>query len=400
MLNYYLIECEYYQESYVLRGEDAEKVSSAPPPVIKMVEGKAPSNSWVTENIVQYLQDRTQSSFLKDVLSYAQSLQANQLSQTRPKILSLKETFASISDNGSAEDIAHASLFNTAQSLVKTQMETLEKLILLMSQADPKLASQTKGMLEELRNIAQSFPQLSPGQLQNLNTILQQLNKFASNLPPNSQRGFWNTQVVMLQSLMGDNKGSMKDFQDEIKELQAKIQTLGEMIDQLKEMKKTLTATPPSPKQFQTLIENLQGLANRYGELNPTQQQALGSLFKQLEQFKTGSGESLTQVIADTLVHSKLSAFLKANPRATPEQIAAHLKSFLKESNLQSSNLPFMQNLGDSIEDVLGKKGFPETKGYSGESFATQKNGSISPNEEFQSAVLGAYSLVDLASQP
>ena len=369
-----------------------EKVNSAPPPVIKMVEGKAPPNSWVTENIVQYLQDRTQASFLKDVLSYAQSLQANQLSQTRPKILSLKETFASISDNGSAEDIAHGSLFNTAQSLVKTQMETLEKLILLMSQADPKLASQTKGMLEELQNTAQSFPHLSPGQLQNLNTILQQLNKFASNLPPNSQRGFWNTQVIMLQQLMGDNKGSMQDFQDEIKELQAKIQTLGEMIDQLKEMKKTLTATPPTPKQFQALIENLQGLANRYGELNPTQQQALGSLFKQLEQFKTGSGEPLAQVIADTLIHSKLSAFMKANPQATPEQIAAHLKSFLKESNLQSSHLPFMQNVGDAIEDVLGKKGFPETEGYSSEAFATQQNGTISPNEEFQSAILGAYS--------
>ncbi len=369
-----------------------EKVHSAPPPVIKMVEGKAPPNSWVTENIVQYLQDRTQSSFLKDVLTYAQSLQAQQLSQTRPKVISLKESFASISDNGSAEDSAHASLFNTTQGLVKTQMETLEKLILLMSQADPKLASQTKGMLEELQKTAQSFPQLSPGQMQSLNTILQQLNKFASNLPPNSQRGFWNTQVIMLQSLMGDNKGNIQDYQDEIKELQAKIQALGEVIDQLKEMKKALTATPPSPKQFQGLIENLQSLANRYGELNPAQQQSLGSLFKQLEQFKTGSGEPLTQVIADTLIHSKLSAFLKANPQATPEQIAAHLKAFLKESNLQSSNLPFMQNLGDSIEDVLGKKGFPETKGYSGESFATQENGSISPNEEFQSAILAAYS--------
>lgn len=368
-----------------------EKVQSAPPPVIKMVEGKAPPTSWVEENIVQYLQDRTQASFLKDVLAYAQGLQAQQLSQTRPKVVSLKEAFSPVSEEGSAEDISHASTFNTTQGLVKTQIETFEKLILLTQQGNPQLTSQTKGMLEELRQIAQSFPQLSPGQVQNLNTILQQLNKNVANLPNSYQRAFWNTQVLMLQSMMNDNKGNSQDYQGEIKELQAKIKMLGEMIQELKEMQKALTATPPSAKQFQNLIETLQTLANRFGELNPAGQQAMGALFHQLNQFTTQSGKPLAQLIADTLIHTKLTAFLKSNPKATPQQIVEHLKAFLKQSNLQSSTLPFLQSLGDSIEDVLSKKGFPESESSTGTPFAISSQGIIQPNEDVPRTTLASY---------
>lgn len=369
-----------------------EKVQPLPPPDIKIVEGKPPPNSWVSENVVQYLQGQSQSSLLKDVLTYAQMLQAQQLTQTRPKVVSVKEAFTTIPEKGSADDIANASTYNTAQGIVKTQIETLEKMNLLMQQGNPKLAPQMNAMLEQLRQIAQAFPHLSPQQMQSLNTILQQLNNSATSLPANSQRSFWNAQVVMLQTMMGDNKGNIQDYQDEINELQARVQMLQELIKQVQGMKSTLTATPPSPKQFQELIENLQSLANRYGQLNPQQQQALGSFFQQLNQFKSGNGQPLSQVLADALIQNKVNEFMQANPKATPAQVTAFLKSFHQQSNLQSSPLPFLQNLGDSIEDVLDKKGFPAVAGYSGQSFASTEEEGVQPNEEALSSILASFS--------
>ncbi|MFC2049427.1 hypothetical protein ACFLR2_01985, partial [Chlamydiota bacterium] len=185
-----------------------EKVHSAPPPAIKIVEGKPPPTSWVSENIVQYLQDQSQAGFLKDVVTYAQMLQAQQMAQTRPKETTLTESFTTVPEKGSAADVANASTYNTAQGLIKTQIQTLEKLILQMQQGNPKLASELNSMLTELRQTAQSFPHLSPQQMQNLNTMLQQLNKAASSLPASYQRSFWNTQIAMLQAMMGDNKGN------------------------------------------------------------------------------------------------------------------------------------------------------------------------------------------------
>jgi|GEM_PF-4951416 len=337
-----------------------EKVHPTPPIMIKMVEGKPPPNSWVNENIVQYLQDQSQSHFLKDVLAYAQSLQAKQLEQTRYKAISVSESFATIPEEGGAEDISHAASYNTAQGLVKTQLETLEKLILLMQQGNPKLGPQMNDMMSELRQAAQAFPHLTPQQMQNLNTLLQQLNRNASDLPNPYQKYFWNNQVKMLQSMMGDIKGNIQDYEDEIHELQARIQMLQKLILILQEMKKALTSKPPSEKQFLEMIENLQTLANQSGQLNPAESQALNDLFQQLNQFKTKSGKSLTQVIANVLVQNKIEAFKKANPQAKEADLTSFLKSFLQESNLQGSSLSFLQSLGDSIEDVLSKKSPPD----------------------------------------
>ncbi|MFC2049473.1 CT620/CT621 family type III secretion system effector, partial [Chlamydiota bacterium] len=116
------------------------------------------------------------------------------------------------------------------------------------------------------------------------------------------------------------------------------------------------------------------------------------SFFHELNQFKTQSGQPLSQVLADALIQSKLAAFMKANPQATSSQITAFLKGFLQQSNLQSSTLPFLQSMGDAIEDVLSKKGFPAVAGYGGEAFATEEGGKLSPNEEILSAILASYS--------
>ncbi len=352
-----------------------EKVSHAPPPEIRITEGKPPPSSWVNDNIVQYLQTESEASFLKDVLSYAQSLQSQQLTQARPQTAEIRPSFVPIPEKGSAEDIANAALFNDTQGLVKTEMENLQKLITILLQGNPKLASALKPLTDELNQLRQSFPHLTPQQMQNLNTIWQNITTMAQALPMKYQQSFYNTQIDMLQSMMAENKGNIQDLQSEIKELQARIQLLTQINQLMTSIQNSLSQKPLTREKVQELIENLQNLANSYGKLDPQQQQALSALFEQLNQFKTAQGKPLSQLLADALLQTKLAAFLKSNPQATPTQVASYMRQFLKESNLQNSPLSFMKSLGDTIEDKIGQEGFPKNI-----------------NEQELNALLAAYS--------
>lgn len=331
------------------------------PPIIKIFEEKAPPTSWVEENIVQYYHVQSQTAFLKDLLSYVQSLQSEQMARARPQIVEPKETFATLPEKGSAAAFGNIGTYNAAQGYIKTEIEFLEKLILLLKQDNPKMSQQLDLLLGQLKLAAQAFPKLSPEQLQNLSKMMEQLTTLAKNGTSNSQKNFWNTQLVMLQKLMTENKSNVQDLQQESNELKGRVGMLSKLDELLQETQKTLKAHIPTSEQLLKVTENLQHLANSYAQLNPAQQQALVSIFQQLGQFKSAKGDKLTHIVANALVQAKIAAFLKAQPKATSAQLLAHLTSFLHESNLQSSPLPFMKSLGDAIEDVLGKKEFPAT---------------------------------------
>lgn len=361
------------------------------PPIIKIFEGKAPPTSWVEENIVQYYHVQSQTAFLNDLLSYVQTLQSEQMAQARPQIVQPKETFASLPDKGSASAFGNIGTYNAAQGYIKTEIEFLEKLILLLKQDNPKMSQQLDLLLGQLKLAAQAFPKLSPEQLQNLSKMMEQLTTLAKNGTSNSQKIFWNTQLLMLQKLMTDNKGNVQDLQQESNELKGRVGMLSTLEGLLKETQNALKAHPPTSEQLLKVTENLQHLANSYTQLNPEQQQALVSVFQQLGQFKSAKGAKLTHIVADALIQAKMAAFLKAQPNATSAQLLAHLTSFLKESNLQSSPLPFMKSLGDAIEDVLGKKGFPAATGFSEIQFASVEGGKIVQNESAPQELVANY---------
>jgi hypothetical protein len=371
-----------------------QKVQFAPP-AINIVQSKPPPTSWVEDNVVKYLQIKSHVTFLTDILTYVHTLQAQQM--TQPKVQgfpTLKTSFVPVPEEGSAEEVAQVSILNTAQGWIKTEIAAIERILIELEKSDPEVVPQLKMMLSELRQIAQAFPRLSPQHLQSLNTILTQLNQLVPRLPLSYQRSFWNTQVKMLQTMMTDNETNMHECKEELDAHQAQVRILEETNSLLKELEKSLATQLPGAKELQKLFENVQFLANQFhlGKFDPEVQQGLSALFAQLAQFKTVKGQPLAHLLADALVHTKTTSFLQQNPKASPAEVKAFLKAFLKQSNLQQTSLPFLHKLGDAIEELVGKKDFPTTAGYSGTSFATLDEGGISPREEVLSAILSLYS--------
>jgi archaellum component FlaC len=368
-----------------------EKIGQAPPPEIKIIEGKPPPTSWVTENVVQFYQVQSQIEVLTDIMSYVHELQSNQLTQTRGKPLVIKESFVSMPDKGSAADISNKATYNSMQGYIKSQIQDFGTLIETLKQGNPKLSSQLDPLIDQLRQISQSFPHLNSQQLQSLSDIMDKLLQSVKQVPFPAQRVFWNQQLTMMQNLMSENGANIKDFQSEVKELKARSHMLVEVEELVQNIQDALKKQPPTQKDWSQLIENLQSLANKNPMMNPAQSQALVGFFEQLGYFKNTKGIKLSESVADALIQTKLGDFLKTNPSATPEQIKSYLETFLKESNLQTSSLPFMKSLGESIENLLDKEGFPASTGFSGVELATEQNGKVQENSSFFSDLLSDY---------
>src|SRR5262249_17543066 len=141
-------------------GNMQERVGFAPPE-IKIFEGKPPPYSWVAQNIVKYYQLQSQIAFLTDILTYAQGLQSEQMEKARTRALDLKESFAALPESPNPTNISNVTVYNTLQGYVKTQIEYLEKMAVLLKQSDPQLADQMNLLLGQLKNISSSFPKVS-----------------------------------------------------------------------------------------------------------------------------------------------------------------------------------------------------------------------------------------------
>ena len=369
-----------------------EKVHGTPP-TIKIFDKKPPPTSWVNVNIVQYYQIQSQVAFLRDVLSYVNQLHAEAVLQAKPSVTpALKEAFLPIPEKASPEDISNTNVYNSVLGYVKEELESLEKMLLFLQQASPEQAKELEHLLGQLKQVMNVFPKFTSEELKNLSALIDRLNQLAEKAPGETQRGFWNSQLRMIHRLMTENHANMREFQEELHELQGRMKMLSQIEELLQQINHALKATPPKPQQFLQLIENLQNLANQYAQLSPDQQQGLLAYFQQLTQFKSKTGAKLTEVGADTLVESKITEYLKAHPGATQGEIVQYLRSFLKQSNLQNSPLPFMKGLGEAIEELLEKPGFPASAGFSEIPLTAAAREKIAPNENFLNALLANLS--------
>jgi hypothetical protein len=367
-----------------------EKIGHARDEDIYIYKRKPPATSWVKENIVRYYNIKVEKDLLVDLLAYTQQLQAAQLTKAKPHF-ELRESYVPVPEKGSAENISTTVGYNTLQSYLKTETEYLEDMLQILKQGNPKLSAECDQFLAQLKQIGQAFPNLSGEQLQNLSNIMTQLLAHVKELPFSDRREFWDTLLIMMQNLMHSNDANIKDFKDEMNELQARSQMLLAVEELLQKIQHALRATPPSEKEMHDLVESLQELANKATLLDADQKQALVSFFQQLSQFKNSKGENLSQILTDFLIQTKLRDFLASHPKASPEQVLAYLKEFLKQSNLQSSNLPFMKEFGDLIEKILNKKGFPACSGFSGMEFASVQQSKTLHNEKLLSQLIAAF---------
>ena len=331
-----------------------EKVSETHKEHVKMFENKTSPNAWVKENVIQYYQVQSQIVLLKDVLTYVKELQEQKLLQLRPPI-PLEEAFIPVPERGLPADIGNNAAFNAMQGYLKTTIQFTEELIQTVKAGDPKLNKMSDFLLDQLHQIAKSFPNLSGEQLQNLTGIMDQLLKHVNQLPYSSQRLFWDQMLTLVREWIQENKGNIRGFQGEVKELNARSQMLMEVEEHLQNIQDTLKAQPPSKEQFLQMIQNLQSLANKNPLMNPAQSQALVSFFEKLEGFKSTKGISLSNLVADALVQTKLSSFLATNPRATPEQIKSYLQNFLKRATSLPLRFPLCQQWGRLLKIFLKK---------------------------------------------
>jgi archaellum component FlaC len=369
-----------------------EKVHGVPP-TIKIFEGKAPPTSWFNQNILRYFENQSKIVFLKDVITYVQQLQAEQLQEARPRIASrLQEAFVAMPEKGSATDISNVNLYNSAQGYLKTEIEFMEKLIAILKKGNPALAQKFEQHLVDLKQITRSFPHLSPKELETLTKMFEGVLEEGEKSPTKAQRAFWNTLLRMMQRLMTNNNANIKDFQEEIKELQGRIKMLMSLEEALNKVNQTLKKGFPNSETFLEFIKDLENLANNYGQLNSQQQQTLVNYFQQLSQFKSTKGTPLIEVSADALMQSKIKEFLKLNPHASSAEVAQYIRTFLKESNLQNSPLSFMKSLGDAIEDALDKPGFPIVMGFSGLPLIKEEGKQLKGNDEMLAEVLTSFS--------
>lgn len=348
-----------------------EKIGNLSPPEIQLFDHKIPPNSWIKENLEAYhwLQAETES--LSKLLSYMQALQAQeQPPKAAGKPLELQEELIPLPSGGSAAEISNTALFNLAQSYVKMQLEFLESMFTQISQTNPELARSAAQALTQLKQqIASSFPNLSEEQIKGLNHSQELLHQLINKAPLSMQRSFWNQQLLLLRSLLLENGENMRFFHNETKEMGARIKLLQTVEGLTKSLQDLLASSKINEKQFMELVQKLQDLANKNGLLQPGQTQALVGYFQQLATFKSATGTPLYQLAADFLIQSKLKTFLKKNPEASPAEIKAFLRDFLKNSHLQDSGLPFMQELGSAIEKVVNNRDFPHCKGNVGLEF-------------------------------
>lgn len=369
-----------------------EKVEFAPP-VTKIWEGKVPPNSWVNENIMHYFQVKSEEAFLNDLLYYVQGMQEEQLSAARPKGVAVKEKPVPLPEKGSAEEIANTSSFNTFQGNVKTQLESLEKLINILKKADPALSEELAPMLSQLQKMAKGFPKLSEEELKTLSEIMAKLSKNADKVPLQDQRAFWDRVLKMLHEMMMDTSGTMAFLKQEIKNLEQKDKTLADSEENLKNIMTILQAKPPTSEQLNQLLNGLQQLANAYVSVLPETQTAMLHFFQQLGKAKNSKGENLAQLLADALVQGKIQEFLKSNPNATPREIVAYLKKYLGASHMLGSKLPLIQGMGRAIEENVNDKKFPFSKGKTGIAFAAEADGKVEENSDFVPQHLQAFDI-------
>ena len=376
---------------------------------INLLEHKTPSDDWFQKNIAKYVEVSASSDLLNDILNYAQALEGEKIAKSKAQPLSLKEKPISLPDSTNTSTLSNTLTYNSLQKNVKTIFQSLEKMLKEQIKHNPALAQELEQSLNELKQLSQSFPSLSNQQLGQLDQITEKLYgihpPFPSKMDISKLEGrkvFWKSTLDMLEKLMRSNQSDVKDIQAQIKDLDGRAQMLAKIDLLVQRLQTALKTTPFSSEQFLQLIGDIQKLGNVGPLLSGEQSTAHTDFFNQLGTLKDSKGNTLDKSIADTVTNNALAQFLHTNPTASSQQILTHMQTFLDQSNLQESQIPFLQEIGKSISTNISLQGFPASQGQLGIPFAKTEGDKILPNQEFNQALnektLGSVSNPDALS--
>lgn len=330
------------------------------PPTVHLFGDKPPPTSWFTENIIQYLQTKQQATVLQELIQHAQNLQGSHAAKFK-KLPLLKLAHAPFPKTGTKQQMANTVVFNAAQPLMKTQIETLEKLLNQLKQVDPKLAKELDQDLAQLREMGKTFPKLSPDQLKKMSQLLDKLNQYAEKLPLDQKQKFLQTQFGMFKKLYETVEKEGNEFETDAQELAKKADTarLKKEIDMdLLEVWNSCQDGKMPKDQALKLFQKLQQLAKSGGELGESEQATLQQILSSFENLKGTNGNPLPNFLGKAVLEQVLASLLKARPNASPDEIKKALENFLKKSGLSESDLPFLKNIGQEMKKLILMGGF------------------------------------------
>jgi predicted nuclease with TOPRIM domain len=321
------------------------------PPVVQLYEGKPPPNSWVEENIVRFLQVKSEHEFLTDFVSFLQNKAAENLAKTKQAGKPVLVFSYLPEGEGSAKDIANSALFNLLQSHEGTQIKTLIKLVQILKGGNPRAAKELDSALDQLNQIAASFPQVSQEQLKTLEELMSRFLEMAKKMPPSAQKAFWNELNAMLQKLYTNNNASLLQFQEEIEKAKNRAEELARF-----KAETTSILTLFSSGQIQQGLSQFVSLMKNYKNLPPDLREILATALSKLGKM-SGKNVSLAQLLAE----AQLSQWIqKLGGKPTREQLVDYIQRQMKEPPFNSMSPPFMSDFLGALNKSAGHPEFPE----------------------------------------
>lgn len=328
-----------------------EKVNFTPPE-IQSLEGHIPPTSWYKENILHYYQIKSQIEFLTGLIIYLQQRDLENLRKTKQEGKQVLEFAYLPEGEGSAEEIANASSYNLLQNHVGTQIQYLAKLINILKMGNPQLAKELDAGLNQLNRMTQSFPQLSQEELASLSNLLARYSELSKQMPPSTQKAFWEALNEMLEKMLNANTLMKEQFAALVNSIQNKMQEMGKFKDQISSLLSLLTSG-----QMKEGLSQLIATLKNYPFFSPDQKKSLSVILGKAAKMTGKKGHSLLQLMSQMQLAEWIRA---AGPGATKQQIVDHVQRQLKEPPFNSLSPPFMADLAAQIHRDSEEKGFLE----------------------------------------
>ena len=193
-----------------------EGISGPQPPQPKSKEASQPA----PEDVQQYLQVQEEIKQMEALLTVAQSMVQKELQKAREKGTRVPLNFESMPVAGNAEQRGMISTFNDLQPLMAVEVQSLAKQTAILKGDNPAEERKYNGFLDQLEDIAKSFPKLSQNQIDTLNTISGDVHSQANMAGKNAQKELWKEIGNMYKKMYITNEQTLNELDDQIKKLQ------------------------------------------------------------------------------------------------------------------------------------------------------------------------------------
>lgn len=330
------------------------------PPEIKVFEGKAPPTSWVNENIVRFFQIRSQIEFLTDFVSYMrQAMSEKRMQEGKRPFL---ETIFVSEKEGSPEDIANATLFNSFQGFLASQIKSLMNQIDILKAGDPNLSRELDETVNQLYEVTKGFPNLSKEELSFLATLMKRLNELSKKIPFGAQRTFWEEENGMLEQMFKANETSIQEYEGQINQTQNKMEQMAQFRNQVSSMLSQFTAG-----NIRDGLSQFISMLNGYKNLPPYLQNAFKNSLNRSANMRGKNGASFPQVLGE----AQLSQWIQQlGGKPTREQVIDYVHQQLDKPPFNTFSPPFMADFVGAMNKSMQSSDFPASISHDPSAFA------------------------------